>query len=294
MLRQQVHEALGSYDVLLTPTSGTVAYKLQDYPMVTSKETIYSLPFVRTNCAYQHLLCVPTPLTCQAHRLYLCLADLEGKNCPLGSTSVDAGAAGHWGVYNQPCRSLVMGWMDFDRFTRYWVGAMAKKKGTALLVVFTDVDSEQDSDFNAWYNQEHLPERLSAPGFLDGARYEAVKGGPRYLAVYELESPEALQSSEYLRQSQNPTEWTKRVSPTAIGRGSVRNVYTQIFPIESDPHTVGRGMAPALQIGRMDVPADIDAKYNEYYDTIRTPANLEIPGCLFVRRYHAVEGGPNI
>ncbi len=185
-----------------------------------------------------------------------------------------------------------MGWMDFDRFTRYWVGAMAKKKGTALLVVFTDVDSEQDSDFNAWYNQEHLPERLSAPGFLDGARYEAVKGGPRYLAVYELESPEALQSSEYLRQSQNPTEWTKRVSPTAIGRGSVRNVYTQIFPIESDPHTVGRGMAPALQIGRMDVPADIDAKYNEYYDTIRTPANLEIPGCLFVRRYHAVEGDP--
>ena len=88
---------------------------------------------------------------------------------------------------------------------------MAKKKGTALLVVFTDVDSEQDADFNAWYNEEHLPERLSAPGFLDGARYEAVKGGPRYLAIYELESAEALQSPEYLRQSQNPTEWTKRV-----------------------------------------------------------------------------------
>ena len=55
MLRQQVHEALGSYDVLLTPTSGTVAYKLQDDPMVTSKETIYSLRFVRINCAYQPL-----------------------------------------------------------------------------------------------------------------------------------------------------------------------------------------------------------------------------------------------
>ena len=25
---------------------------------------------------------------------------------------------------------------------------------------------------------------------------------------------------------------------------------------------------------------------------MRTPANLTIPGCLFVRRYHAVEGGP--
>ena len=42
----------------------------------------------------------------------------------------------------------------------------------------------------------------------------------------------------------------------------------------------------------MDVPADIEAKYNEYYDTVRTPANLQIPGCLHVRRYHAVEGAP--
>ena len=61
---------------------------------------------------------------------------------------------------------------------------------------------------------------------------------------------------------------------------------------ESNSHTVGRGMAPALQIGRMDVPPEIEAKYNEYYDRVRTPANLEIPGCLFVRRYHGVEGGP--
>ena len=39
--------------------------------------------------------------------------------------------------------------------------------------------------------REHLPERLSAPGFLDAARYEALRGGPRYLAVYELDSVEA-------------------------------------------------------------------------------------------------------
>ena len=169
---------------------------------------------------------------------------------------------------------------------------MVKKKGTALLVVFADVDSEHDAEFNAWYNEEHIPERLSALGFLDAARYQALKGGPRYLAVYELESAAAMQSPEYLRQSQNPTDWTKRVSPTVIGRGTVRNVYTQISPTENDPDTMGRGMAPALQIGRMDVPTELEAGYNEYYDGVRTPANLEVPGCLFVRRYHAVEGVP--
>jgi hypothetical protein len=169
---------------------------------------------------------------------------------------------------------------------------MVKKKGAALLVVFTDVDAEHDAEFNAWYNQEHIPERLSAPGFLDAARYEALRGGPRYLAVYELESADALQSDEYLRMSRNPTEWTKRMSPNVVGRGTVRNVYTQIYPAEIDPHNLGRGMAPALQIGRMDVPPELEAGYNEYYDDVRTPANLQIPGCLHVRRYHAVEGCP--
>ena len=170
---------------------------------------------------------------------------------------------------------------------------MVRKKGTALLMVYTDVDIEHDAEFNRWYNEEHVPERLSAPGFLDAARYEALKGGPRYLAVYELESVEALHSEEYLGMSNNPTPWTQRMSPNVVGRGTVRNVYTQIFPEGGDdPDTLGRGMAPALQIGRMDVPPDLEAKYNEYYDTVRTPGNLQIPGCLFVRRYHAVEGGP--
>lgn len=169
---------------------------------------------------------------------------------------------------------------------------MVKKKGAALLVVLTDVGPEHDAEFNSWYNEEHLPERLSAPGFLDVARYEALRGGPRYLAVYELESVDALHTEEYMHMSNNPTEWTKRMSPNIVGRGTVRNVYTQIYPAESDPHTLGRGMAPALQIGRMDVPQEVEAKYNEYYDTVRTPANLDIPGCMYVRRYHAVEGDP--
>ncbi|GIT02635.1 MAG: hypothetical protein CM1200mP27_12600 [Chloroflexota bacterium] len=53
---------------------------------------------------------------------------------------------------------------------------MVKKKGSALMGVYADVDIEHDAEFNAWYNEEHIPERMSAPGFLDSARYQAVKG----------------------------------------------------------------------------------------------------------------------
>ena len=155
-----------------------------------------------------------------------------------------------------------------------------------------DIDTDQDADFNDWYNQEHFPDLLSLPGFLDGARYEAVKGGPRYLACYELETTEALKTPEFQEFRGSPSEWTNKVAPSKIGRNYVRNVYTQIYPQENDHARMGRGMAPALQIGRMWVPEEIEAKYNEYYDTVRTPGNLQVPGCIAVRRYHAVEGEP--
>ena len=138
---------------------------------------------------------------------------------------------------------------------------MVKKKGSALLMVFTNIDSEHDFEFNKWYVEEHLPERLSAPGFLDAALYQATKGSPRYLAIYELESLATMQTPEYLHMSQNPTEWTKRIGPSGAGRGVVRNICEQISPKESDPDIMGRGMAPAIQVGRMIVPEEIESKY---------------------------------
>ena len=86
---------------------------------------------------------------------------------------------------------------------------MAIRKGTGLLMVWTDVPADKEPDFNRWYNEEHLAERLALPGFLNGARYEAVKGGPKHLAVYELDSVKALETDAYQRVRSNPTpSWT--------------------------------------------------------------------------------------
>jgi len=51
---------------------------------------------------------------------------------------------------------------------------VAAKKGTGLLMVYTDVAAEVEEEFNRWYNVEHIPERLSIPGVLNAARYVAV------------------------------------------------------------------------------------------------------------------------
>lgn len=128
---------------------------------------------------------------------------------------------------------------------------MVKKKGSALLMLFTDVDSEYDAEFNAWHEEDHLAEWLKVPGFLDAGRYQAVKGGPRYLVIYELESVSVTKTDAFKEVIQNPSEKTKRLAPTVVGRSTVRSLCTQIYPYAIDQDTTRRGMAPALQRYRL-------------------------------------------
>ena len=90
---------------------------------------------------------------------------------------------------------------------------MSNLKGTGMLAVWCDVPATVEQEFNEWYNEEHIYERLSVPGILSAARYEAVVNGPKHLAVYELESVEVLQSAAYLELKSNPSEWSKKMSP---------------------------------------------------------------------------------
>ena len=148
---------------------------------------------------------------------------------------------------------------------------MANKRGTGLLMVWVDVPADVEEEFNRWYNEEHIAERLSVPGFLSAARYMAVSGGPKYLAMYELESPAVLESQAYKRVRDNPTEWTKRMSPGVVGTNYVRNVYQQVFPARVSRAVAQADMAPALQIGRMDVPPEVEGDFNDWYNTIYVP-----------------------
>ncbi len=169
---------------------------------------------------------------------------------------------------------------------------MANKRGTGLLMVWVDVPADVEEEFNRWYNEEHIAERLSVPGFLSAARYMAVSGGPKYLAMYELESPAVLESQAYKRVRDNPTEWTKRMSPGVVGTNYVRNVYQQVFPARVSRAVAQADMAPALQIGRMDVPPEVEGDFNDWYNTIYVPNYEKVPGCIRARRYTAVSGKP--
>ena len=65
-----------------------------------------------------------------------------------------------------------------------------------LLLTITEPRPELETEFNAWYDTEHIVERVSIPGFLSARRWVAdVKPGEgKYLATYELVSPGVLES----------------------------------------------------------------------------------------------------
>src|SRR4029453_16311611 len=51
---------------------------------------------------------------------------------------------------------------------------MATSQG--LLLVMADIDPAIEHDFNQWYEQEHLAERMAIPGFLRARRFKAIEG----------------------------------------------------------------------------------------------------------------------
>src|SRR5204863_2644053 len=84
----------------------------------------------------------------------------------------------------------------------------------------------------------------------------------------------------------------RRCSPAVIGTHYGREVYGQVDPKAVTAEAARSDMAPALQVGRMDVPPEIDEEVNAWYDTIYVPNYEKVPGVIRGRRYRAVTGTP--
>jgi hypothetical protein len=83
-----------------------------------------------------------------------------------------------------------------------------------VLLVLNDVVAAAEDEFNRWYQQQHVPERLAVPGFRTARRYHAVDGQPAYMAVYECDSIEVFASAAYQARLAQPTDWTRKIMPS--------------------------------------------------------------------------------
>ena len=139
-----------------------------------------------------------------------------------------------------------------------------------LLLTMTEPPPAMEEEFNAWYDDEHMAERLAIPGFRSARRWVAAvaPGEGKYLATYELDSPGVLSSREYLACFENQTPWSKR----CLGRAVVfrRWACEQVEPGTADPSRAARFLLCVAAAA---------------------PVRLSIPS-LQVRRFAASAGDP--
>jgi hypothetical protein len=81
-----------------------------------------------------------------------------------------------------------------------------------VLTVRLNIPAERETEFNQWYNIDHLPALVSVPGVYGARRYQAVEGEPKYLAVYEMNDAGVPKSAAW--DKARNTEWTKKMRPS--------------------------------------------------------------------------------
>ncbi len=85
--------------------------------------------------------------------------------------------------------------------------------GRAAIAIWFDTTPDVKAELEDWHTHEHMPERLSIPGFLRGTRWTAQSGEASYFVLYEAARLATLTAGPYLERLNDPTPWSRRMMP---------------------------------------------------------------------------------
>ena len=158
-------------------------------------------------------------------------------------------------------------------------------KADALITVWLEVSAGHDDELNEWYNTAHIPHVLGVPGIVSVRRYRADDAPLKYLAWYDAADEKVELASEFRRVISQPTPKSQRICS-----GEGERMY---FRLKCDVGRVPEEDTPWLYIVHTDIPDDVVAEYNEWYDREHLPRLVTVPGVVRARRYTAVtDNGP--
>ncbi len=90
-----------------------------------------------------------------------------------------------------------------------------------MYVVQMDIPDEFEEEFNRVYDTQHVHNIIQAPGVHGCSRYKLesadVDGVARYLAVYEIDSPEIPQTDGWKAESEKG-DWPTKIRPHTSNR----------------------------------------------------------------------------
>ena len=108
---------------------------------------------------------------------------------------------------------------------------------SGAVAIWHDIAPEGLGEFYAWHGEEHMPERVSIPGFRSGRRFIARQADLQFFNLYETESPEVVCGPEYKARLDNPTPRTL----SAVRH--FRNVARSLCRVVATHHAAASGIA---------------------------------------------------
>ena len=137
--------------------------------------------------------------------------------------------------------------------------------GKGMLLTSMNVDPADDTEFNRWYDREHIEERVAIDGFLEARRYVAHDGKPKYLSLYSTATFEVLDSPAYRTALANQTARSKAniarfkdmirgVARITISRGTGRGAVLGIIRLRPSAGAADK----LLAVGESKLPESID------------------------------------
>ena len=98
-----------------------------------------------------------------------------------------------------------------------------------IYLVQMDIPPDLEDDFNHIYDTQHVPEILQVPGVHSCTRYvldtALENGGPRYAAIYEVDSEDVVNSPDW-RAASDTGDWKPKIRPHTTNR--VRCIYRKL------------------------------------------------------------------
>lgn len=143
-------------------------------------------------------------------------------------------------------------------------------------------------EFDAWYNTEHIPERLRIKGFINAVRWVGADNPRISLAIYDLESLDVLTKPEYRAVSpENFSPWSKRILLGKCERLCRFNC-VQTAPGDQVAPPEGTGL---FLFATNTAPA-VDAAFVRWFEGEHLTRTAAIPGVLCARAFRTPGNAP--
>ncbi|TFK19913.1 hypothetical protein FA15DRAFT_153790 [Coprinopsis marcescibilis] len=142
-----------------------------------------------------------------------------------------------------------------------------------------------EQDFNAWYDIDHAPARLTVPGFNSASRYKAHDTEkPTWLAIYDLDTADTAYNDAYKSLSADAPQYEKDLVPKLETLD--RRIYKLVQTAKDSTFESSLPLAapPFFLVVESSVSDEYHDDYNKWY-TDHLQEVVDVPGCIRGRRF---------